>query len=85
MVIVGTAATVLGTVSAEDWSKVTEAALTIGGIIVTIAPIIQSMFRHSQTGILNAAASLPAVKSITATPDAADKIMSDKVRSERGR
>lgn len=65
LAILGTVLTTNGTISSSLWQQIT-------GVILMAAPIVWSMFVHSDTGKLNAVAAMPEVEKIVVAPTTAD-------------
>jgi hypothetical protein len=65
LVIVGTILTTKGIVGTADWT-------TYSGAIITIVPIVWSMFVHTDSAKLAAVEAMPDVAKIIVTPNAVD-------------
>ena len=65
LVIAGTILTTKGLVGTADWT-------TYSGAVLTIAPIVWSMFAHTDSAKLAAVEAMPSVAKITVSPIASE-------------
>lgn len=67
----------------EQWTTVSNTTVTVIGGIITLVPIIWGVVSKTNPGLVRAAADVPEVKKITATPDVAKSVESPKVTGTR--